>query len=96
MNWTTVMVHEKTSVQKCMCGIEDKWSHVWWIFSGLVIKWWDKKRETILEVFIAIMVELGVFKEDNQGRLTSWVHYGGRRNCGLFRPDRENSDFGPV
>lgn len=30
----------------------------------------QKKKKTILEVFIAIMVELGVFKEDNQGRLT--------------------------
>lgn len=46
-------------------------------------------RQDKKEVAITIMVGLGVFKEDSQGRLTQWEHYGERRNWAPFRPEGE-------
>lgn len=36
-------------------------------------------RQDKKEVAITNMVGLGVFKEDSQGRLSQWEHYGERR-----------------
>lgn len=38
-----------------------------------------QNKKEVLQVAITIMVGLGLFKEDSQGRLTQWEHYGERR-----------------
>lgn len=73
---------KRLACKKCIWVFEDKSDHVWSIFSGLMRQ--DKKE--VLEVAITIMVGLGLFKEDSQGRLTQWEHYGERRSWAPFRP----------
>lgn len=45
--------------------------------------WVDYKmmRQDKKEVAITIMLGLGAFKEDSQGRLSQWEHYGERRRA---------------